>query len=476
MDRRAGVVVVALCCFLLIGAAFGAGNAAATPSDDGIDSAPGPAFENGSVVADGTSVSIVTDRTDVANGTNGTKVTDGTAGTTATEGSNSSNGTVCVVLFYSPSCPHCANVEAYLADVREDHDVTVRKYRVAHHETLFRDYLDAYEVPSNAWGAVPTVFVGADYAVGDTPAIDLIESKLEAGHAVECPSEDAIGEGQAPTGSGPQSGDGATDSSDGGGLSQCGGEEDSSESDDGCEAGVDPGADVRTIAGITGLAAVDAVNPCAIAVLLVLLTTISVRAGREGESRKVLAAGVAFSLAIFLTYFAMGLLLIEGLRSIVAVTRGTIDGLYTIVGAAAIVLGLLNLKDWYAHGAGGFVLEVPFSWRPAMQKRVKRASTVTGAFVAGVVVSAFLLPCTSGPYFVAGGILADLPWSQSLPLLAVYNAVFVLPMIAITVFVAAGFLAIGTVVNWREENVERLHLVAGVVLLALGFGMIGGVF
>ncbi len=194
-----------------------------------------------------------------------------------------------------------------------------------------------------------------------------------------------------------------------------------------------------------------------------------------------LAAGLAFAFAIFLTYFAMGVLLIKGLRSVVAATTGTIDGLYAIVGTIAIVLGVLNLKDWYAHGAGGFVIEVPFSWRPAMQRYLtrplwERASVVVGAFVAGVAVSAFLLPCTSGPYFVAGGILADLPWSRSLPLLAAYNLVFVLPMVGVTAVIAGGFVSVERISDWREENVERLHLVAGLVLLALGAGMVAGVF
>jgi cytochrome c biogenesis protein CcdA/glutaredoxin len=385
------------------------------------------------------------------------------------------NGSVCVVLFYSKSCPHCADVESFLEDARETHDLRVRKYVDRTRPELFREYLAAYDVPSNEWGTVPTVFVGGHYAVGADASIDLIRTKLEAGRPIECPSEDAIAKGQAPDPIGPGSlpgGDGPGSSGD---LGQCGGDDEASSDAGGCQSSVGSRTDLTTVAGLAGLAASDSINPCALAVLLILLTTISARAG--GNARRVLAAGLSFALAIFLTYFVMGVLLIQGLRSVVDATTGTIDGLYAIVGALAIVLGLLNLKDWYAHGAGGFVLEVPVSWRPAMQRYLtrplwERASVVVGAFVAGVAVSAFLLPCTSGPYFVAGGILADLPWSRSLPLLAAYNVVFVLPMVAVTAVIAGGFVSVERISDWREENVERLHLVAGLVLLAIGCWMV----
>ncbi|MFT4890877.1 MAG: glutaredoxin [Halobacteriales archaeon] len=390
------------------------------------------------------------------------------------------NGSVCVVVFYSPSCPHCDDVEAYLADARRTHDVTVKNYAATKHPELFREYLAAYDVPSEQWGAVPTVFVGGDYAVGADSSIDLIRAKLDADRPIECPPEDAIARGESPDSMAAGT---ATDvdpsGSSGDDLGQCG--ERGEDADDGgaCGSGVGGGTDLQTIAGLAGLAASDSVNPCALAILLVLLTTISARV--EGSGRAVLVAGLSFSLAIFLTYFAMGVLLIQGLRSIVDVTAGSFGDLYAVVGGVAIVLGLLNLKDWYAHGAGGFVVEVPFSWRPAMQRYLtrplwERASVALGAFVGGIAVSAFLLPCTSGPYFVAGGILADLPWVRSLPLLAAYNLVFVLPLVGITAVVAGGFVSVERISDWREENVERLHLVAGLVLIALGGGMVAGVF
>ncbi|HCY21051.1 TPA: hypothetical protein DIC40_04325 [Patescibacteria group bacterium] len=48
----------------------------------------------------------------------------------------------------------------------------------------------------------------------------------------------------------------------------------------------------------------DSINPCAFAVMLLLLTAIL---SRHQSRRKTLLAGILFSFAVFLSYFAMGL-------------------------------------------------------------------------------------------------------------------------------------------------------------------------
>jgi len=102
-------------------------------------------------------------------------------------------------------------------------------------------------------------------------------------------------------------------------------------------------------------------------------------------------------------------------------------------------------------------------------------SVVIGSFLAGVSVTLFLLPCTAGPYLVAGGLLAPYSWSTSLPLLAAYNVVFVLPMVAITLVVYGGFATVEEISDWREGHIELLHLVAGTVLFCLGVALVFGI-
>ena len=143
-------------------------------------------------------------------------------------------------------------------------------------------------------------------------------------------------------------------------------------------------------------------------------------------------------------------------------------------GVFAIIIGILNIKDYFKYGAGGFVMEVPRKWRPAMKHFLKNVTSIKGAFIVGIIVSLFLLPCTSGPYFVAGGLLAGVSWAKAIPWLAYYNLLFVAPMVAITIFIYGSFTAVEEVSGWRERNIRRLHLVAGIILVGLGIAMVAG--
>ena len=142
-------------------------------------------------------------------------------------------------------------------------------------------------------------------------------------------------------------------------------------------------------------AAVDAVNPCAFAVLIILITTVLAAGGR----RKALQASLALSLSIFLSYYMMGV----GLYSAIA-AAGVTRALYIAVTILAILIGLFNLKDYLWYGRW-FVMEVPPGWRPKLKALIGRITSVPGAFLIGFVVSLFLLPCTSGPYIVILGLL-----------------------------------------------------------------------
>ena len=60
-----------------------------------------------------------------------------------------------------------------------------------------------------------------------------------------------------------------------------------------------------------------------------------------------------------------------------------------------------------------------------------------------------------------------------LPLL-IYNLIFIMPMIAITLIIYVGLATVGHVSVWREKNIRLLHLVAGLILLGLGIAMLLG--
>ena len=214
---------------------------------------------------------------------------------------------------------------------------------------------------------------------------------------------------------------------------------------------------------LTGAALVDAINPCAFAVLILLVATVL---GAQGK-KKALWLGLLFSLAIFISYILMGL----GVYG--AITAFNLPQIFSLViGAVALVIGLANLKDAFWYGKF-FIMEVPISWRPKMQTILKHVTSPFGALTAGFLVSLFLLPCTSGPYVVVLGLLAEkVDFAKTFTLLVYYNLIFVAPMVAITLAVSYFDVKAGKLENWRKSNLKSLHLVAGVIMTAIGLYLI----
>lgn len=345
--------------------------------------------------------------------------------------------TTCVYEFQSKGCPHCAKVESFLEELSEEHDMEIHYIDASQESELFTKLLKKYDVPMDRWGLVPTVFVADYYCIGDKTCIESLESVIVENEGAECPDEFMNGYSE------------------------------------GTERPERNETYELTFAGITGLALVDAVNPCALAVLIILLSTILLRDPKKRN--KALHAGLAFIVAIFAVYFGLGALIVLGLKWVTSVTSLSTVWLYKAFGVFAIIIGILNIKDYFKYGAGGFVMEVPKKWRPKMKDFIKSVTSTRGAFIVGLIVSLFLLPCTSGPYFVAGGLLANVPWATGLPWLAYYNLLFVVPMIIITFVVYLGVTAVDDISGWKERNIKKLHLFAGLVLIALGIAMLAGI-
>ncbi|MFO8016277.1 MAG: GAP family protein [Candidatus Woesearchaeota archaeon] len=227
-----------------------------------------------------------------------------------------------------------------------------------------------------------------------------------------------------------------------------------------------------TIGKITALAAADAVNPCAIAVLTLVL--IAVLTAQPKKRSRVLLTGLSFTLSVYILYLLYGLVFIQIFKTFVEGISSIRIYLYNILAALAILLGALNIRDFINYKPGGAGTEMPLFMRPKMKKVVSRITSPGGAFVLGAFVTVFLLPCTVGPYIIASGILSYLGFLKVLPWLFYYNLIFVLPMIAITIIVYIGYTTVERVSSWKDKNIRYLHLIAGIILVLLGVAMLAG--
>ena len=226
-----------------------------------------------------------------------------------------------------------------------------------------------------------------------------------------------------------------------------------------------------TLAKIISLATVDAINPCALAVLTLILLAVLTYSPKK--KKDVLLAGLLFSLAVFIMYLFYGLIIIKSFQLIQALTSIRIL-LYKILGGTAVIIGILNIKDFIKYKPGGFLTEMPLWLRPKMQNFLFKITSPKGAFVIGALVTLFLLPCTIGPYIITGGILSSLALMKTIPWLLLYNIIFILPMVAITFICYISFTTVENVSGWKDKNIRYLHLISGLIIFLLGLAMVLG--
>jgi glutaredoxin len=215
------------------------------------------------------------------------------------------------------------------------------------------------------------------------------------------------------------------------------------------------------------LGLLDGFNPCAMWVLLFVLALLV----NLHDRAKMAVIGGTFVLVSGLVYFAfmaawLNLFLLVGLSRVTQV----------LLGLVAVVIGVLNVKDFVALGRGPS-LTIPPSARPAIYARIRAvvmaehpAAALGGVIVLAVLVNVVELLCTAGLPAVYTRILTlhALPTWQYYGYLALYNAAYVLDdglMLA---------LAVATLSRRRlqERGGRWLKLVSGSVMLGLGVVLI----
>jgi cytochrome c biogenesis protein CcdA len=230
--------------------------------------------------------------------------------------------------------------------------------------------------------------------------------------------------------------------------------------------------DVLSFAKITSLALADSVNPCAIAVLTMVLVSILIH--NPEKKKRVLYAGLSFIAAVFMGYLFYGAVIIQFFNTFAEFLRNNSGIVYKSLAIFAMILGALNIKDYFSYQPGGLATEMPMFMRPYAKITINQITSSWGAFIIGFLVTLFLLPCTIGPYIIASGLLANLGIIGALPWLIYYNLLFVIPMAVIVGLVYFGFSKVDDINGWKERNIRKLHLIAGTLLFLVGLSLLMG--
>ncbi|KRT67385.1 MAG: cytochrome c biogenesis protein, transmembrane region [candidate division WWE3 bacterium CSP1-7] len=217
-----------------------------------------------------------------------------------------------------------------------------------------------------------------------------------------------------------------------------------------------------TVATVLGAAAIDSINPCAIGVLILM---ISVMLSQKHSVRRMLLLGGFYILAIFLTYLAAGLGLLYGLARVPLYVAEYVS---IAVGVFIIFAGLIEIKDFFWYGRW-FSLGIPVSISKRLHNMTQNATaSLLGVSLLGAFVAAVELPCTGAPYLAIITLLSQNFDFSAFLLLVLYNVVFVVPLLVILLMVASGF-ELYKVQKFRMEGRGFMRLLIGMLLVFLGW-------
>ncbi|MEM2956504.1 MAG: cytochrome c biogenesis protein CcdA [Candidatus Pacearchaeota archaeon] len=210
-------------------------------------------------------------------------------------------------------------------------------------------------------------------------------------------------------------------------------------------------------------AAADSINPCAIGVLIFLIGFLLLSSGKN--YKRTLKIAIIYILTVYAVYFLAGIGILEILSKLKFLNIVT-----KIFGIGIAILGVINIKDAIQNKTSG-TLAIPTKAKPLIEKWVYRAS-LPAAVILGIIVASVELPCTGGMYLAILTLMANTV-SRGIAIwyLLIYNFVFVLPLILITLLFIKGFET-EKLQNWLETNKRKSRMIMGIALLIIGIILI----
>ena len=204
-------------------------------------------------------------------------------------------------------------------------------------------------------------------------------------------------------------------------------------------------------------AVVDSANPCGLSVLVFLLIPMAA----AGSRRRILLIGGAYITAMFLFHLLVGI----GLFSVFSLS-GFSRTFALIGGAVALLLGIITIAD-VLRNKETFILSIPESQKGRLGNYIRIAS-LPAAFVLGLLAGILGFSCTGGIYISILGLMGmEMTVMAGLPWLVLYNIVYILPLILITLLVAYG-ISMERADSMKAEYKRTIRMIIGVILVVLG--------
>lgn len=364
-----------------------------------------------------------------------------------------------VIYFQSPDCSKCDKIKPFIEEIKKEYDdrINFLEHNVKEKEEcrqLFFHFASTYNVPEEKAG-MPLVFVGKDYLTGPEDIKNNLESKIEQKIKNK---EDLLFDCHKFLENWPN-----VDKIDfiGGSKNEvCGIDKEF------CGAGIenkDNAANKQiSLLVIVATAFFDSINPCAIAVLIFL---ISILTSLKSSRKRIILTGLVYIFAVFISYYLAGL----GLIGFITYS-GYANEIKFAAGIIVALLGVLTIKEGiYAEGKQ--LLVIPPKTKAIFIGLMKK-STLLSIFLAGIVVSAVELPCTGAVYLSILSMLSQENLkTQGYAYLFVYNLIFVLPLVVV-LFIGAWRFNIERMEKIRKKNRMIVKILMGITMILLGGFMV----
>ncbi len=217
---------------------------------------------------------------------------------------------------------------------------------------------------------------------------------------------------------------------------------------------------------------VDGVNPCALAVLIFLISYLTI----TGRTRlQLLAVGLAFVLGIYGAYLGIGVGFLKGLQS-VPWFRQLSRAIYGGTAILCFALAAGSVRDYLKARRGApeeMSLKMPTRLRRVVNKLIResmRARYLALISIAlGFVIALIEFVCTGQVYLPTILFVLGVPEMRlrAFSYLLLYNLAFILPMVAVLIlaFLGASSERLGLLLN---RHIAPIKLVTAFIFLALG--------
>lgn len=349
---------------------------------------------------------------------------------------------VCIIYFYSETCPHCKAIKPFLDEIEAKYGekISIHRYDVALPESieLYNEFCQSNDYDGKK---IPLLGISDKLYVGENQIRDNLENDIETAlesDEVICP------------------------------LDRMGCHEvEAAEDTDTLIPNMKDISFLAVLPIVLGTGIADGINPCAFAVLIFIMAFLQEISGNKKRLARITISYIA---AVLLVNIALGIMYFY--TSIKIGYPGIIRG---IAIAMAVATGLINIKDFFVYGKG-VTLRIPVKSKKFIEALVAKAS-VPSAIILGGAVAILEAPCSIPIYLTVLEVLKSGGHNliKVMPYIILYNLMFILPLV-----VLASMVYVGTEVSflekWREQNKGYMKLVIGLLLLALAIAMLLGLF